>query len=347
FDAGWTTIHDGAGVREWTVLNNPAYARTGDYLNSLWWDLTAWDEWFFTPMFTVNDTGPLTATFWATSVSNPEPCDVWPDPYTVSLYVLDEDGNILDDPWDMDRDTNWTWDCANLPPYNEVAVDLAAYAGQKIQLAWHATGNAYFIFFMDDVTVPGVADPLYYPSGVASVTVQVDDTVHPGDWITNTAFLEAVHFVTPEEQVEAVDASALTHIGQEDFITSHKEASETAAPGSLIEYTLHVVNSGDALAYVTVTDTIPAHTTFYGLDTTPPAVHFTYDGAEDQVMWEGSVAPGEHFMFTFWVEVGYGLHMGDVIDNVAYITFGDTQMPITAETEVVFEDLLFMPFISK
>lgn len=345
---GWEIEHLGTGAETWTILNNPAYAHSGSQLMSLWWDVPAWDEWLYTPMYTINSTGPYTMTFWATSVSTPEPCDTWDFYYTVQLNVLDEDGNVLDTPWDMDRDTDWTWDCVNLPPYNEVSVDLSAYAGQNIQLAWHAIGEAYFVYFMDDVSVPGVAAPIFHPSVSVETTVMVSDTVNAGDYITNTAYLQATHFMPQGEEVEpTVMDDAVFHIGMEDFATSQKTATATVTPWGMIEYQIHVENSGDALAHVVVTDTVPAGTVFYGLDNSPPSQHFTFDGV-DTVSWEGNVPPGNHFVFTFWVTVdGWDYAPGDVIENTAYLSWNGVTMPLTASTEIVFEEGFYLPFVSR
>jgi uncharacterized repeat protein (TIGR01451 family) len=149
------------------------------------------------------------------------------------------------------------------------------------------------------------------------------------------------------EEVESADGSAVVHVGMEEFQTSYKSATPEVAPGEVIEYQIHVVNSGDALAYVTVTDTIPANTTFYGLDNSPPYQYFEYDGALNAVKWQGNIGPGEEKVFTFWATADLGMALGDEITNTAEFAWNGDVMTLDATTTIVFKENIYLPFITQ
>lgn len=338
---GWMVEHNGFGGEQWMIYD--VLPHTGAYHMGLWWDVSDWDEWLYSPEFTVNTSAPYTMTFWALSSTNPD----W-DYYTMQLVALDAEGNELGVLWDMTAQEDWPDPGATPAPWREVSVDMSAYAGENVRLAWHGIGNAYYVFFVDDVSLPGTPVTLYHPSATVGLTVSISDTVSSGDFITNTAGLGATHFMPQgEEEEPAAEGSAVVHVGLEEFMTSYKWATEEVAPGEMIEYQVHVINSGDALAYVTVTDTIPAHTTFYGLDNSPPYQYFEYDAGEDAVKWQGNIAPFEEKVFTFWVMADYGLALGDVIENTAVFSWNGVSMELEASTEIIFKDLIYLPIISK
>jgi uncharacterized repeat protein (TIGR01451 family) len=329
---GWDMEHLGTGVEQWEVLNNAAYAHTGSYLASLWWDAVPWDEWLYSPFFEVGAAGDTTLSFWATSVVDPD----WPDYYTMMLDVIDEDGMILDTLWSMAEDETWTWDGVNLPPYHQVSLDMSAYAGETVRVAWHGVGNAYFIFFLDDVALPGTPVALYDPSCVIEITTVISDTAEAGDWIVNTAELTAYHVLAHEDQMEGpVMAEAYTHIGMEEFAESYKEATAEVAAGGTIAYEIHVINSGDAVASVVLTDAIPAGTALSDWDDSPPYEHFGPNEAGDAVEWVGNIAPGEEWVFSFEVDVDDDpALLGSIIENTAYLSWNGETMPLMAETFV-------------
>ncbi len=114
----------------------------GQYQMELYWDFDDQDEWLITPAFDVPSNASLT--FWMYgqlgSTNN--------DHYYVKAST--------------DNGTTWTalWDATAQPAAENhyssaITVDLAAYAGQNIKLAWNAqaTGGLWYAWFIDDITV--------------------------------------------------------------------------------------------------------------------------------------------------------------------------------------------------
>ena len=102
--------------------------------------------------------------------------------------------------------------------------------------------------------------------------VTVDDSLPGGTEITNTASLTAKHDLPTGMQVEpVVTAEAVTTIGfPANFSTSYKEAPVKAMPNDVLEYKIHAINTGDSAATITLSDPIPAGTTYYDHDWSIP-----------------------------------------------------------------------------
>ncbi len=351
FPPGWD-VADFSGGEAWHVYD--ASGIGGGHSNpnvaALWWDAGPnWDDWLYSPMFTVNASAPYTLTFWATSVDDPSNCDTWTDPYNMQLVAFDENGNELGTLWDMmDDGETWQWDCNNLPPYHEVNVDMSAYAGQKIQVAWHGTGNAYFIFFLDDVSLPGTTDPIYNPSATITVTVGISTSVNAGDYITNTASFTADHMVTAngEDMLQSetpVEASAVTHIGA-PTLSASMTAPAQAATGEVIGYDISVSNTGDAVDVVSVDIPIPAGTSFYDMDMVSG---FSYDAGMNKVTYTGALAPGET------VGMGFRVSVDDISLWWSTLTASGTatgttgSAALSADTYIVPPSVNFLPVIIR
>ncbi len=188
------------------------------------------------------------------------------------------------------------------------------------------------------------------PSASIDVVVELDSTITPTTWITNTAMLTATHFAgQPNAQVEpmASDSVAL-YVGGPELSTSYKTASAEAATGGLIKYEIHVINSGESATTAVITDSIPANTTFYDLDAAPPAQAFGYDNAADQVEWAGTLTPGQEVVLTYWVQVDSNASLwGATIANSAAISWGSTTMSVSASTNIIAPVHVYLPLTIK
>jgi uncharacterized repeat protein (TIGR01451 family) len=270
-----------------------------------------------------------------------------PDPDDASLdqLYIDIDGSEV---WAKDliiaNDTypNWTV---------EGPIALGTFDGESVMLrigvdSFDSTGNV----LVDDVVIECTEEIIVYnPSCEIDITVLITDTVAPDTWITNTATLQAFHDMPQGIEVEEpVSTSVYTHIGMEDFVTSYKEATAETTTGGIIAYEIHVINSGDALASVTITDTIPAGTTLVYWDDSPPYEHFGYNAAEGQMEWSGNITPGEEWVFYYEVEVDEDPALwGTTIENTAYISWDDNVMPLMAETVIVPPSQVFLPLVIR
>ncbi len=351
FPTGWD-VADFTGGEAWKVYDASSFGggHTGPNVAALWWDAGPdWDDWLYSPMFTVNSSGPYTLTFWATSVDDNSNCGGWPDPYNMQLVVLDESGNELGTLWDMMNDgETWTWDCTNLPPYHEVTADMSAYAGQTVQVAWHGTGNSVFIFFLDDVSLPGTTAPVYSPSATITVTVGISTSVNAGDYITNTATFTADHVVTVNGSTTTtsetpVQADAVTHIGVGNLSASMSAPAE-AATGSIIAYDITVSNTGDAVDVASMEAPIPAGTSFYDMDMT---AGFSYDSGMDKVMWTGTLAPGESVTLTYYVSVDDISLWWSTLTATATASDAQGTASLSADTFIVPPNTTYLPVIIR
>ena len=88
-----------------------------------------------------------------------------------------------------------------------------------------------------------------------------------------------------------------------------KASLAKAKPGQLVQYDLKVTNLGPAPQPFTVTDAIPAHTTY--------VAGGSYDAGSGSVQWTGTVSPDQVRVLHLWVKVAKGTAHGTVIKNVA------------------------------
>jgi len=335
FPTGWYTQHLGATTWQWTVLS--AYPHTGSRHAWIRYDsFASSDEWLFSQPFTPAD-GDSQAYFWAESDTGW--CPSGGTGATMKVHVTQPDGTPIAQVWDMCQDENWpTWQ------YRQVFLDLSAYVGQEIRLAWQYVGLDGESFALDDVYLPG--NIMVLPSAVVTVTVRITDTVAAGSWITNTASLVAVHTLPQETQAEpAVTASARTHIGAEDFATSYKVAPAQVTAGDTFVYEIHVINSGDKLAYVTLSDTLPVGVTYVDHWSSPPSPYFTYDPVGNKVEWSGNIGPGDEWVFYVEVEAGTNPALwGTTVRNTAVISWDGNEMPIVSpETRILPPYRVYLP----
>jgi uncharacterized repeat protein (TIGR01451 family) len=234
--------------------------------------------------------------------------------------------------------------------YKDVGTGYDAGGSATVGLQESTTNGVQYSYnaavLADDLAILFTPTILRIPSAVVTLTVRITDTVAAGSWITNTASLVAVHTLPQETQAEpAVTASARTHIGAEDFATSYKVAPAQVTAGDVFTYEIHVINSGDKLAYVTLSDTLPVGVTYVDHWSSPPSPYFTYDPVGNKVEWSGNIGPGDEWVFYVKVKAGTAPDLWDtVIQNIATISWDDRVMPIvSAGTRIVPPYRVYLP----
>ncbi|NLM92684.1 MAG: T9SS type A sorting domain-containing protein [Bacteroidales bacterium] len=152
---GWTTINTNTSTTNgnlptnWSIMGIVNYTsgrvtpQDGDYQAYLYWDYNHQDEWLITPAFTA-PYGNLT--FWYHGYNG----SVNGDHYYVKIST--------------DGGDSWLelWDASKLPAGNNfyespVNIDLSAYAGQEIQIAWQSIdigyGGLWYAWAIDNISV--------------------------------------------------------------------------------------------------------------------------------------------------------------------------------------------------
>ncbi|MBN1666920.1 MAG: FG-GAP repeat protein, partial [Anaerolineales bacterium] len=150
FEAGlmppsaWETRSFSASPNKW-MLAGAGDAHSGSFSGWVNYDdVITQSEWLLSPAFTVTtDVLSTTLEFWAKS-------DTLYPGATVMLYAIESGGAYTDTLWDMVIDENWPSFM-----YRMVSVDLSAYAGQSIRLAWEYYGREGNSFGLDDIHVYG------------------------------------------------------------------------------------------------------------------------------------------------------------------------------------------------
>ncbi|HOG19922.1 MAG TPA: choice-of-anchor J domain-containing protein, partial [Salinivirgaceae bacterium] len=126
------------------------YPHEGSFQMQCHWDNADQNEWLISPRFALPAQADLT--FWTYLTCG----STYGDHYYVKISI--------------DNGFSWTelWDASTQPAganhYDEaINISLAEYANQNIKLAWHAlaTGGLYYAWFVDDITISGVASEDY------------------------------------------------------------------------------------------------------------------------------------------------------------------------------------------
>jgi len=150
--ADWSMMQTNVNAT-WQLYDDNMYE--GLYSGGVWWDFEHQDEWLYTPEFNVG--GGEYLTFW----SYAQQASQYGDHYYVKVSV---DGGVS---WDV------VLDMSALPVYESAdgfnaweepyTIDLAAYAGQSVQIAFHAIDvddasdpnypGLWWIWLVDAITV--------------------------------------------------------------------------------------------------------------------------------------------------------------------------------------------------
>lgn len=311
----WTTLHLGETTNQWTIRSIDSY--TGTYHAYVKYDsLKTSNEWLFSPEFAVTDNDNQVSFYIRTST-------LWPGA-TLKLHVTDKSGNVIETIWDLINDEQWS-----TIEYRQKVLSLAKYAGQNIKLAWQYVGKDGESVYLDDISLPGV---LPAASIDLQVQVEADPLISGGETITNTAILSGTAVFPQEEQflLERSD-DVIMSIGQEDMSTSFKTAPLTVDEGGIIEYHIHLINTGEGIATVQLTDPIPSGTIYLwhdpGLD-----LSFSFNQGLNQMEWFGSISPGEEKILTFQVTAPDTT--GEIVINDAYLIWNSGNMHLTAQTTI-------------
>ncbi len=148
--AGWT-VTDTNPTFNWQAVTAPSVVQDGSFAAFVNFDGTlVQDEWLRSPVIDLPDTPDLTLSFWA--LSDTQFCPF--EGASVSVVVTDAADTPLEAVWDMCSDETW-------PDfrYRLVTVDLGAYHGQSVKLAWRYAGVNGQSFGLDLVVVDAVPLP--------------------------------------------------------------------------------------------------------------------------------------------------------------------------------------------
>ena len=127
------------------ALTPPVAPHGGDYQAAMWWSYSHQDEWLITPQF--NCPGNAALTFWS------------------YVFFGSTNGDHYYVKVSTDNGNTWTalWDASTLTGGQNayttpIVIDLAAYAGQQIKLAFHAedppsNDGMWYVWFVDDVVI--------------------------------------------------------------------------------------------------------------------------------------------------------------------------------------------------
>ncbi|HMF05149.1 MAG TPA: hypothetical protein VKH17_10065, partial [Acidimicrobiia bacterium] len=160
-----------------------------------------------------------------------------------------------------------------------------------------------------------------FPSGgtaVFTLVVHVSPAATNGSVITNNALINNQGTQDPNNTNDL--ATAQTLVQAADLVVTKTDSPDPVPPGTNLSYSITVTNNGGAVAQnVTLSDTVPANTTFVSLTapggwmcTAPPA-----GGTGTVSCTIGSLANGATAAFTIVVQVAPGTSNGTTITNTA------------------------------
>ena len=155
-----------------TISGSPVNPTEGSYQAGLWWDYAHQDEWLITPAFNCPPSGYLyfDSYVFLGSTNN--------DHYYVK--VSPDNGNTWTVLWDASTQTGG-WNYYASP----ITVDLAAYSGMQIKLAFNATDGPnddglWYVWFIDDLYIGNALLPLGHPDGIVRFDMDQFETRSAG-----------------------------------------------------------------------------------------------------------------------------------------------------------------------
>ncbi len=152
------------------LINPPVPPHSGLYQAAIWWDYVHQDEWLITPQFVCPANADLT--FWSYVYLG----SIYGDHYYVKVST--DNGNTWTVLWDASALTGG-WNYYDTP----IIIDLDAYVGQQIKLAWHAddppsNDGIWHVWFVDDITVGNAKETIHFPINTLT-RISAKDETHP------------------------------------------------------------------------------------------------------------------------------------------------------------------------
>ena len=191
---GWSVINTHPS-RNWTIVDvgtYPNFVHSGTYAGWVNYDTPqASDEWLYTPVLDLTSVPDASLEFWAYSDTNW--CPSGGSGANMLLHVTDTGGTPIGTEWDMCADESWSNSA-----YRQITVDLSAYAGQTVKVAWQYVGIDGQSFGLDDISLTG-------SGGIPVVDLEPEYQKKLGDPGTNILFDVMLWNFT--DQVDSFDIS--------------------------------------------------------------------------------------------------------------------------------------------
>ena len=193
--------------------------------------------------------------------------------------------------------------------------------------------------FRNDVLMSSTTDTTY--AGPGEIALQNHyGSYSDYDWVAVRKFVypEPVDDVWGEEETLAADVWATKNVT--DQIDA--DGDTFISSGDTMRYFIKIYNTGNEAALgTTLTDGIPANTTYAGNLSMSSGDSLSYNGGLDQVEWTGDVAVGAEIVITFDVTIDFlpgptDLPIGTVITNqgtVAFDSDNDGINDLTVDTD--------------
>jgi subtilisin family serine protease len=215
---GWSTI-DTHPLRNWTIVDvatYPDFVHSGSYAAWVNYDTpTASDEWLLTPIIDLTAVPDASLSFWA--LSNTIWCPSGGSGANMLLHVTNPTGTPIATVWDMCSDESWPTFI-----YRLVTVNLAAYQGQQVKLAWQYVGIDGESFGLDDISLTGTG-------GTPVVTLEPEHQRSLGDPCD-----EVQYDVTLTNETSQSDSFDITYSGHSWVVTGPALVGPVASGGSEI-----------------------------------------------------------------------------------------------------------------
>ena len=249
---GWSVVKTNnstatGGVPSFWTVNN--YVSTdvspfGTYHAGMWWDYAHQDEWLITPEFTC-DAG-ATMNFWTAVYEG----SINGDHYYVKVST--DGGTTWTVLWDASTLTGNAWNYYDSP----YSIDLAAYAGDDIKLAFQAVDGdnqgLWYIWFVDNITVGSPTRTLTFdPASLvrsSNAATSSDMIARDGNTASierNTAVDYSMYSGDGEFSAQFANPVTGTEIGFQN--NSSREAVEIHYDG---EYSANAVGTGGAVSFM-------------------------------------------------------------------------------------------------
>jgi uncharacterized repeat protein (TIGR01451 family) len=323
------TINTGTG---WTITSMPAVGGTGNVVFSNP-DVPNGATATFTIVVKVDAAAPIGATITNNATAAGFPVDPTPGNNTgtatstvIALADLAVTKTDMPDPVSSGANITYTVNFVNNgpDPASTVTVTDAVPANTTFVSAVVTTGTGWTV---TNPPVGGTGNIVFSKGTVAAgetavftIVVKVTSSVAAGTTITNTA-TAASTTMDPDNSNNSSTATTLTQT-RADLAVTKTDTPDPVVAGNNLTYTINFVNNGPSDAQtVTVTDAVPANTTFVsavvttgtGWTKTEPPV----GGTGNIVFSKATVVAGETAVFTVVVKVNASAPDGATITNNA------------------------------